>query len=135
MEEKNKGLSIHCRHNILVEYCYDYEGRVAVINGKPLGEVETRLKLFKMLSDEAIADLPEAWVKADKIRVEAYKVWVEVEVCTAREEACTAHQDAVRAYREIYKAWNKTDKARWHQKWCGCTEWDGEQILFLGRKK
>jgi len=27
MDERNEGLAIHCHHNILMEYCYNYKGR------------------------------------------------------------------------------------------------------------
>src|SRR3990167_10033749 len=46
-EKKNKkGLAIHCHHNILVEYCYDYEERVKYIKDyKPKYEPAVSLKV------------------------------------------------------------------------------------------
>ena len=33
---ENKGLSVHCHHNLLIEYCTDYQGRVEFIKRKKL---------------------------------------------------------------------------------------------------
>ena len=71
--KKIKGLSIHCHHNGLIEYCYDYDKRVEYIKtSKPKSEIKTRLKLFKMLSKEAINALPKRLIKADAEREKAY---------------------------------------------------------------
>ena len=76
---KNEGLVIHCHHDILVEYCYDYAGRVKEIKEKPVNEQKTRLRLFKILPDEAIKDLPPGLYKAfqewNKARQKLYKAW------------------------------------------------------------
>lgn len=96
------GLAIHCHHDILIEWCYDYAGRVSAIRNKPRKEVETRLHLFRLLSDEAIADLPGAITEANKAR----------------------HAAGM--------AWDPGASADWHQKWCGCTEWNGKEIIFGG---
>ena len=103
-----KGLAMHVHHNILFEYCYDYHERVqAIRDNKPANEQEIRLRLFKMLSEEAIASLPKRIIKA---RAECDK-----------------------AYAEWHKAYAECDKARaetWHKKYCGCKEWNGEEIVF-----
>ena len=65
--QPQKGFAIHCHHDILVEYCYYYEERVAYIKGnKPQHEQKIRLRLFKILPKEAEKDIPQAWVEADK---------------------------------------------------------------------
>mgnify|MGYP001572435572 CR=1 FL=1 len=80
-----KGWGIHCHHDILVEYVYDYDKRVDYIQTKkPENEIATRLKLFKLLPKKAVNEIPKAW------------------------------QDA------------------YHDKWCGCREWDGKVIRFEG---
>ena len=102
----NSGLSIHCHHDILIENCYDYDERVeAIKNDKPENEQEIRLRLFKLLSKEAIDELPEGLIKANAERDKAY-----------------AERDKANA------KW--TDKEAWHKKWCGCKEWNGEEIIF-----
>ena len=98
---KNKGLSIHCHHNSLLEYCYDYDERVRVIKKeKPQNEQEIRLRLFKILPQEAIDDLPEKIVKA-----------------------CAE-------WKKAYAEWKKADQETWHKKWCGCTYWKNGSIDF-----
>ena len=76
------GFAIHCHHDTLFEYCYDYDERVrAIKETKPIGEQEIRLRLFKILSKEAIAELPIKIIEARKAWDEAYK---------ACNEACKA---------------------------------------------
>ncbi len=44
------GLAWHLHHDVLIEWCYDYEQRVAAITtDKPLSEQPTRLRLFQMV--------------------------------------------------------------------------------------
>src|SRR3990167_1409512 len=105
-----QGLSIHCHHNVLIEYCYDYDERViAIKRDKPENERKIRLRLFKLLPQEAIDELPKRLVKA-------YAKWRKA--CAKREKAY-----AKRRGRET-----------WHKKFCGCKEWDGEKIVFGGEK-
>ena len=103
-----KGLSIHCHHAVLVEYCTDYEARVNYIKAtKPEHENELRLKLFKLLSNEAFNDLPEKYVKA-------YADWQK------------ADADRQKAYAD----WPIEEKEAFHKKWCGCKEWNGKELVF-----
>ena len=65
MKKIIKGLAKHVHHNKLIEYCYDFNERVKVIKEtKLINEQEIRLRLFKMLSKEAIAALPKTLQKA-----------------------------------------------------------------------
>lgn len=95
-----KGWAIHCHHNILIEFCYDYAERKEAIKDKPVNEVKTRLKLFKILPTEAEKDIPEAYQQA-------YKAWQQAD-----------------------KAWPQIKKDAFHKKWCGCKEWNGKEIVF-----
>ena len=62
---KNKGFTWHCHHDILLEWCYDYKGRVEDIKkNKPKHEIKTRLKLFKFVKGK----LPIEMVKAGDLR-------------------------------------------------------------------
>src|SRR3990167_8897844 len=64
-KQLNLGLSIHCHHSILVEYCYDYQKRVEYIKKNKLqDEQEIRLRLFKILPQKAIKEIPKVWQKA-----------------------------------------------------------------------
>ena len=115
-----KGLSIHCHHDRLIEYCYDYDKRVKYIKtGKPKNEIETRLKLFKMLSKEAINALPKRLIKANAERDKAYAEWDK------------ASAEWEKAYAELNKAYAEWHfKESWHKKYCGCKEWNGSKIIF-----
>jgi hypothetical protein len=97
MSEIKSGLAIHCHHDILFEFCFGYDNRVRVIkNSKPKNEQEIRLRLFRLLPKEAIAELPVRFVKA-------------------------------------YADRDKADREIWHKKWCGCREWDGNEINFSSK--
>ena len=112
---KNTGWAIHVHHKEMFEWCYDYEGRVkAIKDTKPKNEQGIRLRLLKLLPEEAIAEL---FVKLD-------------EACRAWGEADKAWDEACRAWDEAYKTWDEADREAWHKKWCGCKEWNGKEIVF-----
>ena len=143
-----KGLAFHVHHNILFEYCYDYDERVDVIKIiKPENEQEIRLRLFKMLSSEAMKALPKKLIKAnaecDKANAECDKAHADRDKANAdrdkaRAEWYKARADRDKAIAEWDKAYAEWDKARaewfgkeeWHKKYCGCKEWDGKKINF-----
>jgi len=63
-----KGFAWHVHHNILVEWCYNFEERTKVIKeSKPKNEIETRLRLFKMVKSKLPKEVVEAWQKWDDI--------------------------------------------------------------------
>src|SRR3990167_2048725 len=101
-QTENSGFSIHCHHDILVEWCYDYEERVEVIKkDKPKNEQEIRLRLFKILPEEAVKEIPKARQEADK------------------------------AWQEADKARPQNSKDAFHKRWCGCSEWKNGEINFI----
>ena len=68
-----KGFAIHCHHDILLEWCYDFAERVKYIKSdKPEDEQKIRLKLFKMLPKKALKDIPKNYL-------EAYNAWSEAD--------------------------------------------------------
>ena len=111
MKLKNKpssGLSIHCHHDVLVEYCYDYDERVASIKKeKPKNEQEIRLRVFKILPKKAEKDIP-----ADLLR--AYQAW----------------KQADQTSNQAYRAWPQESKDAFHAKWCNCKSWNGKELVF-----
>jgi hypothetical protein len=123
------GLSIHCHHNILVEHCYNYDERVeAIKRDKPQNEQEIRLRLFKLLPKEAIEELPTAWRRTCAEWNKAYAEW-----CKADAEWHKADAELDKADAEWCKAdaeWCKEGQEIWHKKWCGCTNWNGNEIIF-----
>ena len=138
---KNSGWSFHCHHDTMLEYCTDFKGRVAYIKSdKPKYEQKTRLKLFKLLSNKAVKALPKDLVKA-------YADWQKADADQQK-----AYADRQKAYADWQKAdadrqkadddWRKADadwspKAReaFHKKFCGCKEWNGEEIVFPEAQK
>ena len=105
---KNEGLAIHCHHDQLIEWCHSYQERVDYINSdKPEGERAVRLRLFKLLPQAAIKELPKSLGKA-----------------------CADKYKANVNYRKANADWFVSARAEWHTKWCGCTEWDGQEVRF-----
>ena len=106
--KKLEGSSIHCHHDKLVEYCYNYKARVEYIKSdKPRQEQKIRLKLFKLLPPEALKDIPKKYQETDAKRREACAKW-----------------------READKEWSQKDKDDFHKKWCGCSYWKNNQLVF-----
>src|SRR3990167_869439 len=90
------GLSIHCHHNTLVEFCYNYKERVDYIKRvKPAHEQKTRLSLFKILPKEAEKDLPKGYLQAYRARQQADQAW----------------KQAGQAWQQAYQAWKQTYQA------------------------
>jgi hypothetical protein len=122
-----RGLSVHCHHTLLIEYCHDYDERAEYIKSdKPKNEQNTRLRLFKMLSKAAIKELPKRLTKAEvkyfKIRRKYYK-------------SLAGYAAFDKAKAELDKAgaaWKESARTKWHEKWCGCKEWNGSEIVFKG---
>jgi len=111
MYVRSEGLAIHCHHNILIEYCYNYQERVEVIKRtKPKKEQKTRLKLFKILPKEALKDIPSNFIKPYQEWNKAYQEW-----------------------NKTYQEWDEKSKDAFHKKWCGCKEWKNNQINFEGK--
>ena len=107
---KQKGMFWHCHHNTLLEYCYDYAGRVQFIKeNKPKDEIKTRLRLFKPVKGK----LPIAVVRAGA----AYgKTWIAYDNKT--KAACyKAVQDNMPAILKL------------HQKECPDCSWQNNTIF------
>jgi len=106
-----QGLVVHCHHDLLIEWCHSFQERVDYIKSdKPKSEQKTRLKLFKMLSTEAIADLPKYLVEASRKLDEAYRKWDE-----AYHKWDEAYRKRGEAYRKLAEADCKRDEA--YRKW------------------
>ena len=140
----NKGWGMHCHHGILVEYVYNYEERVNIIKStKPKNEIKTRLKLFKLLQNDAVKEIPKKYRELYQSCREAVKKYQEADDVRRKtnnscREANKAYQKAVEAYREANEACWEVDKSwqeAFHKKWCGCKKWDGMYINFNKDKK
>src|SRR3990167_3180043 len=94
------GMAFHVHHDVLFEYCHNYQERVDYINKeKPEHERKTRIKLFAMLTQEQIAMLPKEY-----------------------DEARQKYNEASQKY--------KPQLEEIHKKICGCKEWDGTELVF-----
>jgi len=136
-----QGLAIHLHHGLLIEWCYSFQERVDyILKSKFKSEQKIRLKLLKMLSEKAIADLPKYLVEADRKRDasfrkrrEAHRKWVKARRKweEARRKWIKAHHKWIKADRkwdEAYIRWINTKAAKqWHDKHCGCKEWSWEK--------
>jgi hypothetical protein len=129
-------LAIHCHHDTLVEWCWDYDERVRFIETeKPANERATRLRLFKLLPPEALADLS---TKLQQVHAEMVKGDADLDKANNDPESTTAARLKARATRdtamynwhEEYGKWPKRAQKAWHARWCGCMEWDGREIRF-----
>ena len=116
-KEMKPGMYWHVHHDVLVEYCYDYEERAEYIRkNKPANEVETRLRLFQPVKGK----LPAGLVKATK----AYGKPMEAhnKVREAYDKASEACNKALEAHLPEIEALHATE--------CGCKEWNGKEIVF-----
>src|SRR3989344_1560812 len=97
------GFFWHVHHDVLLEWCHNYDERAAFIRKeKSKEEQETRLRLFKPVK----GTLPQEVVKA---RQEYDKAWQEHN--KARQELNKAAQEYDKVARENDKAWQEYDKA------------------------
>ena len=156
-QQQTNGFSIHCHHNRLVEYCYDYQGRVGYIKReKPKSEQKIRLKVFKLLPPEAIKEIPtrlqeagrqweraswqweeagRQWHEASLQWIEAVKQWHEAsgqwhEAGRQWEEADRQREEASKQWQEASNQWPQPAQDAFHNKWCGCKWWDGAKLDF-----
>ena len=114
------GFAIHGHHDILVQYCYGYQERVNYIKRhKPQNERKTRLRIFKILPDEALKEI-SGLKKADAKLRKAY------------DEGKQAGAERQKEYAKWQKAdaeWKKA-YAKFHKKWCNCEFWNGSKLVF-----
>ena len=130
-ELRKQGFSIHCHHNILCEYCYDYDMRVrAIKDTKPKHEIKIRLRLFKLVSEEAIKDIPADVQKAYTEYQKADAEWQKVDAEWQKTYAAYTWQKAYEEWLNAYAGWAQADKEAFHKKWCGCDEWINGEIVF-----
>src|SRR3990167_11005368 len=102
---KQKGFYWHVHHDKLIEWCYDYQGRVDYINkSKPKHEIETRLRLFKPVKGK----LPKEFHEAGKKYEEAGKKFDEAR--KKYEEACKKFEEAGKKYGEASKKCDEVGK-------------------------
>lgn len=135
--KKQKGFYWHVHHDTLCEWCYNYQERVDYIKkNKPKHEVKTRLRLFNPVKNVKL--IPKEFAEAEIKRDEALDKFAEAEIkypeaVKKYEEACMKYEEAVKKYEE---AWKKCapQLEKLHKKECGCSEWNGEEIVIKGEE-
>jgi len=141
---KRKGFYWHVHHDELMEYCWDYEGRVDFIRrNKPSHEIEPRVGLMQPVRGK----LPEALIKAAAAYYEAQaayqkaetgraKAWAAYEAPAAWENARAAFDKAWAAWENARAAFEKALRAHMpeiealHAQECPNCPWDGKYIHF-----
>ncbi len=119
----NQGFCWHCHHEVLLEYCHDFPGRVDYIRRcKPTHEQKLRLRLFKPVKGE----LPEEVVKARQAYAGARQAYDEAR--QAYDEARQACTEAIRAYEKAI-AKNMPAIKELHTRECPNCPWDGKTIF------
>jgi hypothetical protein len=153
-EAKRKvGFCWHLHHDELMEWCWDYDERVAFIREmKPKEEIPTRLRLFQPVKGKLPTEVIRtggAYEKAWEAYKKAWAVYGEACVTHKTEEAfAKAEQAYAKAYvtygkaggdfREAYeKALKKHQKEIevLHKKECPDCPWDGKTIFPLREGK
>ena len=104
------GMYWHVHHDILCEWCYDFDERVRVIKTtKPANEIETRLRLFQPIRGELPAKVTKACAKYAKAWAEYAKARAKVTKAYAEYDKAFAEYD--KACAKVTKASAKVDKA------------------------
>ena len=133
-KKKVSGFYWHVHHDILVEWCYDYDGRVSAIKEtKPDNEIETRLRLLKPVKGELPIEFAKAQESYGKAQESYDKAWESS--CKAQESYGKAKESYDKAWESCGKAWEsyKEEIETLHAKECTDCSWDGEQIIFQNK--
>lgn len=156
IKKRISGLGMHCHHDVLFEWVWDFDERVADIRAnKPKEEQELRLRLFKMVPvkltpgrrSKLWVALNKAWAAYNKARVAHNKALAACNKAWAAQDKAEAAYDKAqvacdKALAACSKAKVACDKA-WdayneeyvkeldalHEKLCPDCPWDGETIF------
>ena len=134
----------HLHHKILLEPCYDYEGRMVYVDKyKPAEERELRRRLCKKVEGELPAELIEAGQKHEEAG-QKYNEAVQkyVEAGQKRDEAGQKREEAGQKFVEVRQkyneAWHNYKSVivkhsdyinKLHAEECPDCPWDGETIF------
>lgn len=147
-EQKGSSMPVgfywHVHHDILVEWCHNYEERASCIRTeKPKHERDIRLRLFRPVKgilpqkvQEAKRAYAEAWLACDEAGIACDKAWlVYDEARLDYDEVWLAYKKAKRAYDEARRAYynafvtHRTDIETLHTQECPDCPWNGETIF------
>ena len=120
MAEVQTGFFWHVHHRVLLEWCYDYDGRASFISEqKREDQKETRLRLFKPVKGklpqevvEAGRVLDKAWHAYDEAGRASDKAWHAYNRAgRASDKAWQAYYETQQAYYETQQAYNEASQA------------------------
>jgi hypothetical protein len=133
---KQKGFFWHVHHDELLEYCYDYQGRVDFIKKeKPKRERKLRLKLFRPAKGKLPSKLVEAQKTIERTAEVSLKAREAYRKAQGKDEnkARKAYDKAWEACDKAWEAYNKARKAKaviaLHKKECSNCPWGGGTIF------
>jgi hypothetical protein len=129
MDNVVEGMYWHCHHDVLLEWVWDYIGRV---NGicflKPANEIDLRLRLFKPV----IGQLPSAVAEAAANYAAAWKRYAQACKCESSmydfKAASDAWYAASLALAEVLINY-KQEIEELHKQECPDCPWDGRTIF------
>src|SRR3990167_7932611 len=103
------GFFLHVHHDVLLEWCHNYDERVAYIRKEKSKEEQgTRLRLFKPVKGTLPQEVNKARQKYYKAGQEYDKAWQEYD--KAGQELNKARQKYYKAGQEYDKAWQEYSK-------------------------
>ena len=142
--EIKQGPYWHVHHDILIEWCYNYDERAIFIKKyKSTFEIETRLRLFKPVKGK----LPDEVVQAMQAYDQAWQAYNQAEqaydqarqACNQAKQACNqagqAYYQAEQAYDQAKQAYNralsnnKEAIEALHKEECLNCPWNGHTIF------
>src|SRR3990167_2433760 len=110
------GLFWHVHHEALLEWCYNYDERVAYIRKEKSKEEQgTRLRLFKPVKGTLPQEVVKAGQELNKARQEYYKAWQEYDKATQE------YDKALNDNKELIEALHKAE--------CPNCPWNGRTIF------
>jgi len=157
------GLYWHLHHNILLEYCYDYDERVRYIKAnKPPDEIDERLRLFQPVKGKLPIRIERAvemfvnmnvdpsktsdkvWKACNELGLAYFRLAMDGDV-EARETCIKAQKDYSMAWEnhcgaeliyldELLKIYRSAIE-KLHDKECPGCLWDGKKLVFEKEKK
>jgi len=120
---KNKGWTWLCHHEVLLEFCDDYKGRVAYIRReKPACEVPVRLKWFRFVKCKLPPEVVRAWAAYDKALAAYGKAWA------AYGKAWAAYDKAWAAYKKAIADHMPEIEALYRNE-CPGSPWNGRTLF------
>jgi len=129
----HKGFFWHVHHEVLIEWCFDYNERALYIcTQKPKNEQEIRLRLFRPVKGtlpQEVIEAGQALIEAGQAYDKAWRAyWAYNETLQAYDKAWRACHEAGQAYDEALRKNMPAIKAL-HREECPNCPWDGKTIF------